>query len=129
MQSFSGVFGVVDFVDAVGKKCSGASHNDEPCDHVGEDTARDDVKLRALVLALDHYEPHNDGADGDSDVFGKPEQLKATGNTRKLAENVAEVDQQDGEHHEEGDAEAEFFADEIAESLAGDRAHAGGDFL
>jgi hypothetical protein len=42
---------------------------------------------------------------------------------------LPKVDDQDADHHEEGDAETEFLADEVAQALAGDRAHAGAHFL
>ncbi len=68
----------------------------------------------ALVLTFNHNQPDNDCADRDCLVTGKAEQLKTAGNTGEFAQDVAEVDEQDGDHHEEGDAEAEFFANQVA---------------
>ena len=59
----------------------------------------------------------------------KAEEFEAAGDSGKLADHITEVDDQDSEHHEKCDAEPEFLADQIAEALAGDRAHAGADFL
>ena len=44
-------------------------------------------------------------------------------------DHVAEVDDDQADHHEKGDAESELLANQIAQALAGDGAHAGGDLL
>ena len=83
----------------------------------------------ALVLALDDDEPDDDGADGNGIVLGNAEQFHAAGDARELGDDVAEIRDQNAEHHEEGDAQAELFADEVAKAFAGDGAHAGAHFL
>jgi len=85
--------------------------------------------FHALVLAFDHDEPDDHGADGNGDEARPAKELEAGGDADELGQDIAEVNYQDSEHHEEGDAEAEFFADKIAEAFACDRAHAGGHFL
>ncbi len=69
------------------------------------------------------------GADGDADVFGDVEELHAAGDAGELGDDVAEVDDDEQDHDDEGHAEAELFADEVAEALAGDDAHAGAHLL
>ena len=44
-------------------------------------------------------------------------------------DHVAEVDDDQADHHEKRDAESELLANQIAQALAGDRAHAGAHFL
>ena len=48
---------------------------------------------------------------------------------KEATKNIAEVDEQDGQHHEKRDAKAKFFPNQITQAFARDRAHAGGDFL
>jgi hypothetical protein len=55
--------------------------------------------------------------------------FEATRDSGKLAHHVAEVDDQDSDHHEKGNSETEFLADEIAKAFTGNGAHAGADFL
>ena len=58
-----------------------------------------------------------------------PEELHAAGDAGELGCDVAEVGEDEQDHGEEGDAEAELFADEVAEAFAGDGAHAGAHLL
>ena len=47
----------------------------------------------------------------------------------KFGDDVAEIRNQNPEHHQERDPQAEFFADQIAQSFAGNRPHAGAHLL
>ena len=85
--------------------------------------------LHRLVLALDHDQPDNDGANRDGVVLVEAEQFEAAGDAGKFRDHVAEVDDDQADHHEERDAKSKFLANQIAQALAGDRAHAGGDLL
>jgi len=53
----------------------------------------------------------------------------AAGDADELRHDVAEVDDDQQQHQDEGHAQAELFADEIAQALAGDGSHAGTHFL
>ena len=57
------------------------------------------------------------------------EELHAARDAGELGDDVAEVDDDEQDHHDEGHAEAELFADEVAEAFAGDDAHAGAHLL
>ncbi len=57
------------------------------------------------------------------------EELHAAGDAGELCHDVGEVDGDEQDHDDEGDAEAELFADEVAEAFAGDDAHAGAHLL
>ena len=52
------------------------------------------------------------------------EQLEAARDAGELRDDVAEVRDDERDHHEERQAEAELLADQIAQPLAGHRAHA-----
>ena len=86
------------------ESCQNISHVKERC---GQKNL-----FHALVLAFDHDEPDDHGANRNRDVFGQAEKFKAAGNSGKLTNDVAEVDDQDSEHHEKRDAKAELLADE-----------------
>src|SRR5579864_62238 len=106
-------------------------HRQDSGENISDVNERGDKKyfLYAFVLALDYYEPDDDCANRNGDVFGESKKFKAAGDPGKFAEDVAEVDEEDGEHHEKGDAKTEFLADQVAQSFAGDCAHACGNFL
>ena len=101
-----------------------------PGQHPGDDVAN--VKKRrshkdlfhALVTALDYQQPHHGRGKRHADVLGDVQKLKAGRNPGKLGNHVGKVHQHQGGHHEEGYPQAIFFADEIAEPLAGNCAHA-----
>ena len=57
------------------------------------------------------------------------EQFQAGRDADELRDDVAEVDDQNSDHHEERDAQAELLADQVAQAFAGDGAHAGAHFL
>ena len=61
--------------------------------------------------------------------MGIPKSDEAARDAGKLGDHVAEVGDDKARHEQKGDAEAELFADEIAEPLAGDGTHAGGHLL
>jgi hypothetical protein len=56
------------------------------------------------------------------------EDLAGGRNSGKLGDDVAEVDQEAGDHHKEGGAKAEFLANEVGEAFARDHAHARAHF-
>ena len=62
-------------------------------------------------------------ASGTTMYFDDAEQLEAARDAGELRHDVAEVRDDEREHQEERHAEAELLADEIAQALAGDRAH------
>ena len=55
--------------------------------------------------------------------FDTAEQLEAARHAGELRDDVAEIGDDERQHQPERDAEAELLADEIAQPLAGDRAH------
>ena len=57
------------------------------------------------------------------------EQVQRAGDADEFGDHVGVVDHDQQHHEDEGDAQAELFADEIAEALAGDHAHAGAHLL
>ncbi len=85
--------------------------------------------LNALVLTFHHDQPNDHGTHRHSDVPRQAEQFEAGGDANKFRYHVAEVGDQNSEHHQKRDAQAELFADQIAQALAGHRAHAGGHLL
>ena len=94
-----------------------------------EKRSRQEDLLHALVLAFDYDEPDDHGTDRHGDVLGDTEQFHASGNAGKLGDDVAEVRDQNTEHHEKRNSQAVFFADQIAQALARNRAHAGAHLL
>ena len=85
--------------------------------------------LNAFVLPFDGDQPDDHGTDRHGDVPGDAEQLHASGNADKFADDVSEICNQNADHHEEGNAQAVFFPDQIAQALARDRSHAGAHLL
>ena len=100
----------------------------EDISHIKERSDQENL-FHGLVLALEHDYPHDECADWNRDVLGKPEQLETAGDTRELSHYVAEIDDQDPDHHEERDSEPKLFADEVTKSLAGNSTHTGRDLL
>jgi len=94
-----------------------------------EDAGDKEDFFDALVVAFNDEGPDESGADGHADVFADVEELHAACDAGKLGDDVAEVDDDEEEHHDEGHAEAELFADEVAEAFACDDAHAGAHLL
>ena len=81
--------------------------------------------LDAVVGALDDEQPDDDrGRSGTTMYRDDAEQLEAARDAGELRHDVAEVRDDEREHQEERDAEAELLADQVAQPLAGDRAHA-----
>ena len=85
--------------------------------------------LHTAIISLHHQKPDRDGADGHGNVAADVKQLQRTGDARKFGDDVAEIRNHQRDHHEEGGAQAEFFADQIGQAFAGDRAHARAHFL
>ena len=82
-----------------------------------------------LVGALDDQQPDQDGADRHGNVFADAEDLQAGGDAGELGDGIAHVGQKQGDHDVEGDLDAEGFADQVRQPLAGDRPHAGAHLL
>ena len=61
---------------------------------------------------------------GTTMYFDMPNSSQAARDAGELGDDVAEVGDDEREHHEERQPEAELLADEIAQALAGDGAHA-----
>src|ERR1039458_10384453 len=103
----------------------------ESGDHVGdvEDAGKEEDLLDTLVVAFDHEEPDREGSQRHRDVAADVEQLQGTGHTGEFGHHVGHIGQHQHAHQQEGDAQAELFADEGGEALAGDGAHAGTHFL
>src|ERR1035441_924661 len=103
----------------------------ESGDDVGdvEDAGEEEDLLDALVVAFDHQEPDREGGQRDGDVAADVEQLQGTGHAGEFGHHVGQVSQHQDAHQQEGDAQAELFADEVGEALAGDGAHAGTHLL
>src|ERR1035441_7728152 len=103
----------------------------ESGDDVGdvEDAGEEEDLLDALVVAFDHQEPDREGGQRDGDVAADVEQLERTGHAGEFGHHVGQVSQHQDTHQQEGDAQAELFADEVGEALAGDGAHAGTHLL
>ena len=80
-------------------------------------------------MTFNNDEPNDDGTNRNRIDSLDPKQFHAARDARELPHHVAEVDEQNPEHHEERDAESEFFANQVAESFAGHCAHARRDFL
>ena len=55
--------------------------------------------------------------------------VQRAGDADELGDHVGVVDHHQQHHEHERDAQAEFFADEVAEAFAGDHAHAGAHLL
>ena len=78
----------------------------------------------AVVGALDHEHPDDRRGERHDDVARDAEQLEAARDAGELRHHVAEVGDDQRQHQEERDPEAELLANQIAQALAGDRAHA-----
>ena len=97
-----------------------------PRNDVGEveKRRRQEDFFHALVGALYHQQPHHYGGNRHTHVAGNVEQLQTAGDSGELRNHVAEVGDDQPQHHEERNPQAIFFADEIAEPFTGGRAHA-----
>ncbi len=106
-----------------------------PAEHAGDDVgdvedAGDQEDLfDALVIALHDQDPDERRCDRHTDILGDVEELHAAGDSGELGGYVAEVDDDQEKEDDEGCAEAELFADEVAEAFAGDRSHASAHLL
>jgi hypothetical protein len=85
--------------------------------------------FHALVLAFHHDQPNDHAANRHGHVAREAEQFQAGRDADKFRDYVAEVDNQNSQHHQKRDAKAKLFADQVAKALAGDRAHAGAHLL
>jgi hypothetical protein len=98
--------------------------------HSGDDVG--DVKegrtekylFDALVCAFHDDQPNDHGTNGNADVAMNAKQLQASSDAEEFGDHIAEIDDHERKHHEEGRANAKLFADKVAESLACGRAHA-----
>ncbi len=124
--------------DGVRRKLDGSDEGgvpggsgEDPGKDVGDVDGGGDEKnfFDAFVISLDDEQPDEDGADGHGQIFTDMKELHAAGDSGKLRNDVAEIDDDEKHHHQESDAEAELFTDEVAEALAGDDAHAGAHLL
>src|SRR5438477_8621810 len=100
----------------------------EDISHIKERSHQENL-FHGFVLAFEDDYPNDECADGNRDVLGKPEQFETTRDAGKLSDHIAEVDDQDADHHEEGNADPILFADEVAETLASDSSHTGRDLM
>ena len=119
-------------------RCYGGSQGIEPGrlrqyarNNVGDVEKRSGQEnfLNGLVLPFDHDQPNNHRANRNGNVFRHAEQFHAAGDSGKLGNHVTEVADEDAQHHQEGDTQAVFFANQIAQPFAGHRAHAGAHLL
>ena len=55
--------------------------------------------------------------------------MQRAGDADELRDHVGVVDHHQQDHQDEGEAQAELLADQVAEALAGDHAHAGAHLL
>ncbi len=97
-----------------------------PGDDIGDVEERSGQKdlFNRLVIALDHDQPDNQRADRNADPARHMKRLQAGGHSDELGHHVGKIDDDQGSHHQEGRPQAVFFADQIAQSLAGHGAHA-----
>ncbi len=106
-----------------------------PRKHSGNDVC--DIEKRcgekdlfhALVVAFDHNQPDDGRRNGHADELGDVKKFHGAGHAGELRHYVGEVRRDQNQHHYKGDAQAIFFADQIAEAFAGARAHARGHLL
>src|SRR5579862_211626 len=63
--------------------------------------------LNALILPFDHDQPHNYTADGNGDEAREMKELQTGSNPDKFGNDVAEIRDQDADHHQEGNAKSE----------------------
>ncbi len=103
--------------------------------HSGDDVGKVEKRRReknlldALIGALDDQQPNRCGSHRHADVTRDVKQLQAAGDAGELRHHVAEVGDDQPQHHEKRDPQSVLFADEVAEPFSGDRAHAGRHFL
>ena len=55
--------------------------------------------------------------------------MQRTGDADELGDHVGEVDHDEQHHEDDREAQAELLADQVAQALAGDHAHAGAHLL
>src|SRR5215468_1463664 len=85
--------------------------------------------LDRLVLSLHHDQPHDHATDGYGVILRQPEQFQTPGNPSEFSDHIAEIRDQNADHHEESNAQPKLFTDQVAESFARYRPHAGGHLL
>src|SRR5271166_3227939 len=104
-------------------------------EYPGEDVSDVEKRRRkedffnALVLTLDHDQPDDDRAYWNGDVAREAKQFEARSDANEFRDHVAEICDQDAEHHQKRDTEAVFFANQVAQTLASYGAHAGAHLL
>ena len=85
--------------------------------------------LGAFVVAAQNQRPYEEGAEGHGDELGHMEQVQRAGDADEFRDHVGEVDDYKQHHEDEGDAQAELLADQVAQALARDHAHAAAHLL
>ena len=105
--------------------------HDDAGDDIGnvKDTSSKKDLFNNPVSPLHHDPPDQKGAQGNRDEFADSKDLHSGCNARKFGEDIAHVGQKHPDHQVECDFGAEFFPDEIGESLARDDPHAGAHLL
>ena len=77
--------------------------------------------------AAQHHEPDQEGGDRDRHIAGDvaEQQLGPTTDAGKLRDRRRRIGEEEEDHHPERGRHAETFANQVRQSLAGDRAHPG----
>ena len=96
--------------------------------HVEQGRGQEDL-LDAFVGALDDEHPDGGRGERHDDVARDAEDLQAARHAGEVGDDVAEVGDDQRQHQEERQPEAEFLANQIAQPLARDGAHARDHFL
>ena len=94
-----------------------------------DDGGDEEDLLDLLIVSADDEQPDEDGADRHRDEFRHVEEVQAAGDADEFGDDVGVVDDDQEQHDDDGDAQAELFADEVAEAFASDDAHAGAHLL
>ncbi len=90
--------------------------------HVEQRRRQEDF-FDAVVSAMHHQRPHEQRRQRHHYVLRHLEQLERAGDAGEFRDDIAEVRHDQRQHQEEGDAKAEFLADQIAQAFAGHRPH------
>jgi len=90
-----------------------------------EGTEDQKYDLDETIGTFEDQNPDNDSGQWNGNIFIEAKELAGGSDAGKFRNYVKQVDQETGDHDEEGGTQAKFLANEIGETFAGDDAHAG----
>ena len=95
------------------------------CKNIGDIYERRDQEnlFRGLVVSLHDHQPHKRRANRNRDELGNVKQMQRSCDADELGNDVGKVDHHQHQHQQKCQPQAELFADQAGEALAGNYTH------